>query len=203
MSLDYNSKFNSDRKFSNYIKQAKNRKIMHGIYATVALLLLSVLLSLICSFEVLGWIISISFSIIVSVLVLLIYVLPDAKAFTGIVIKIDHDYRLDVRKGTAGLPRNHSPIRQNHSLLVSIECETKSDVTKIKQISLNAQYEKVLSTDSRILIHPALPYPAVLSKGVKCICMLCGTMQDSNRKKCYNCDATLYNFTTENESYEK
>lgn len=191
---DISIKLSTDRRLAKSIKENKLKKIKKMFFSIVGIFGITILLGIFYQFGLTSWIISIVVATLLFALMILNVQFSKKAFIIGKIQRIDHDYRLEGKKGTGGFGRAHSNIREKHNLVITVsnnECPEK-----LHTIVCPPQYEKILRSGDTVFYHPHLNYPATLSNKSKCICVNCGTMQSSQKEACFQCQAILFNFNT-------
>ena len=186
------SVFSSNECIAKLIKKEKHKQIFTKTLCTVSLFACDIFVSTILELNWIGWIISLCLTFLFSCFLFNLYNLFHMDLFVGKIESINHDYRLEVSKGTGGFARVHSPIREKHHLVITL-CNTEGGGTK-KDILCHPQYETIFKPNDIVLSHPLLKHPANLSNKSKCICMNCGTTQSSEKEYCFHCNLILFNY---------
>ena len=189
-------KFYANEQTRNLIKKNTATQIVKRLSKTLALILFAALLCIAFDANAVFWIVAIALALLASVLLFKFYEIGGNHLFIGKIDFIRHDYSLQVAKGTGGLPRVHSSIRQEHTLVLTLKDISKKESTKSIEIVLPSQYEKFICTGDILLHHPLFEYPAILTNLTSCLCMNCGTAQSANNTHCHSCGTALFNNTT-------
>ena len=190
-------KFHACKMLSAHSKRVRSRSLKQALIGTAGFLAAAVGLSLSFDFSVGGWILACSVAFVASITIGKLYkFFVKPKAVFGTIVQIEHDYRLGVEKGTGGLPRVHSSIRQQHQTVLFIQSPEKQQ--KLYIAVCPPECERIFAVGDAVLYHPDFKYPATLSNITKCICMNCGIMQSTENTHCYQCGAFLCNHTTAN-----
>ena len=186
----------SNNELSELIHKNRFRKIKSTILKSIFLLVVAIIIPLVFEFKTFGFVISISLAIVTSIICFKPYKFVNDGTLVGIIESINHDYRLDTKKGTKGFSQSHvyTSIKQTHDILITFS--RKEEEKEKYKIACSAQYEKIFKPGDKIVYNPYLPYPANLTNITKCVCMNCGTMQNSDNTNCYNCKNILLNKKT-------
>ena len=188
-------KFNTFTGLSALIKRNRAKRVKKALPNSVGIVAVAVILSAALSFSWIGWSIALIAALAVSLLLFCSQGLFRREPLVGTVDTVQHEYYTGQEKGTWGFPRVHTytSVRQEHNILFALRFS--GEQTRV-MVVCPSRYEKVLSVGDTVLYHPDLPFPATLSNITTCICMNCGTMQDSNASVCHTCGAELCNLKT-------
>ena len=188
-------KFNTFTELSALIKRNRVKRVKKALLKSVCIVAVAVILSAALSFSWIGWSIALIAAVAVSLLFFGSQGLFRRGPLVGTIDKVQHEYYTGQEKGTWGFPSVHTytSIRQEHTILLTLRSSGEQSGV---MVVCPSRYEKVLSVGDTVLYHPDLPFPATLSNITTCICMNCGTMQDSNASVCHTCGAELCNRKT-------
>ena len=184
-------KIKADLHIIQVIKANKKQAYRKLCICAFFIFVFAILLCISAKFNALGWIITLLCAFAaVSVPIFFLMRKKEAKIFVGKIERMEENREIVPRKGSGAIfgTSHKYALDEVYKLLIAITNENQ----ETEVIFCSPQYEKILKIGDTLLTHSALPYPAHLSNPTKCICMHCGTMQDSENSTCITCKANIY-----------